>query len=248
MALITSSWILDFLFIIGSALFTYYLKFRFHSRFYWKNRNVPYLEPSFLTGNMPSLSTNLNLFANEMYAKSKEHKLFGVWSFVQPGLLVQDPELIKKVLIKDFQYFHDRNVHVNEEHDPLNGHLVFLEGTKWRNLRAKLSPTFTSGKMKIMFPTMADCGKELQICLKEYAEKNEIVDIRDVLARFTTDIIGSVAFGIETNSLKNPNSEFRRYGSRSFRPRDITVFVSMLLFLFPKLGDWLPVSKKKFMM
>lgn len=246
MALITSSWILDVLFIIGTTVFTYYLKFRFHSRFYWKNRNVPYFEPKFIVGNTSGLnvSRSLDEIVNEFYEKSKEHKLLGIWSFVQPLLIVKDPALIKNVLVRDFQYFHDRGFPANEENDPLNAHLVFQSGAKWRNLRVKLSPTFTSGKMKMMYPTVAECGKELQSHLKQYAKKGEEVEINDILARFSTDVIGSVAFGIETNSLRNPDSEFRRYGKRIFKPSGLTIFIALFLFLFPKLGDWFPVSKK----
>ncbi len=42
--------------------------------------------------------------------------------------------------------------------------------------------------------------------------KSFSVDIKDFFARYTTDVIGSCAFGIEANSLANPESDFIKNG------------------------------------
>lgn len=59
-------------------------------------------------------------------------------------------------------------------------HLFALEGNKWRNLRAKLSPAFTSGKLKGMFQTLLDCSSQLDQFLKEQNNK-EPIDIKHAL-------------------------------------------------------------------
>lgn len=62
-------------------------------------------------------------------------------------------------------------------------HLFAIGGVKWRNLRTKMTPTFTSGKMKGMFQTLIDCSLLLEKTLKEH-DSNEPVDIKNVLGKF----------------------------------------------------------------
>lgn len=80
--------------------------------------------------------------------------------------------------------------YVNEKGDPLSAHLFAIGGDKWRNLRRKLTPTFTSGKMKGMFHTIAECGSLLEKVFRKEIQKKEPIDIKDILGNFTTDVIG----------------------------------------------------------
>lgn len=66
-----------------------------------------------------------------------------------------------------------------------------MHGEKWKNLRAKLTPVFTSGKLKAMFSTFLDCGEPLKRYLNREAEKGNVIEMRELAARYTTDIIGN---------------------------------------------------------
>ncbi|GLV39532.1 Cytochrome P450 6a9 [Carabus blaptoides fortunei] len=57
-------------------------------------------------------------------------------------------------------------------------------------------------------------SKALGNIFDNHIKNNEPLDIKDIFARLTTDTIGSCAFGLDCNSLKDPDTEFRRYGKK----------------------------------
>ncbi|XP_018319270.2 uncharacterized protein LOC108732805 [Agrilus planipennis] len=201
---------------------------------YWKRKNVFTFEPTIPFGNFkPTFFRKISsgMLVSQLYKdlRAKGLKYGGLFMFFQPFLLISDLDLIKNILVKDFQSFSDHINYINEKVDPLTGNLFRLSGARWKALRIKLTPTFTSGKIKMMFETIVDCTKHLPGLMDECVGRSEPIDIKETMARFTTDIIGSVAFGIDCNCLKNPDTEFRKYGKRifegSFRRR-ITVLLS----------------------
>lgn len=106
--------------------------------------------------------------------------------------------------------------HFKEDYDPLSSNLVSLTGQRWKNMRTKLTPTFSSGKLKAMFSTIVDCGSSMQSYLEKQCDKGESLDVRELAARFLTNIIASVAFGIEVDAINNPDNDFRKYGRKSW--------------------------------
>ena len=236
---IDNSLILQALILPGLALLAFYAYFNL-AYSYWKKRGVRTIKPLAPFGNFAKslFISNPGMQVAEFYHQLEGEKFGGLYSFDRPMLLLRDPELIKDVMVKDFGRFYGRGIQSNEEVEPLQGHLFSLSGAKWRNLRVKLTPTFTSGKMKMMFPTMVETGKELQEYLKTPAGKQEVIEIKDVLARYSTDVIASCAFGIKCNCLKDSNAEFRVWGRKIFQPslKDRTLgFINFLIPSFSKI-------------
>lgn len=158
---------------------------------FWKRRGVKFLEPTFLFGNFGPLflqQISLGELAQKFY-NSTSDAYIGVFLAFKPSLVIRDTKLAQTVLIKDFQHFHDRPIVIDEKNDPLSGHLFSLGGEKWTNLRSKLSPTFTSGKLKAMFPTLVGCGDPLKRFMEKAAAKEETVEVREILAQYTTNVI-----------------------------------------------------------
>ena len=244
MGFLSDSLLLEVGTLLTSTVAVVYIYFKW-SFTYWKKRNVPYIKPKFPFGNLLDViftRKTLGDIIEDVYNKFEGHKYGGTYIFTSPRFFVRDPDLIKDVLVKDFSSFHDRGVYMNEETEPLSAHLFSLSGMKWRNLRVKLTPTFTSGKMKMMFQRLVECGQDLQTCLEKVGETGVEIEIKDVLARFSTDIISSCAFGIECNCLKNENAEFRKWGRKIFEPSLKQIVIGILSGVAPVVLDSLKIS------
>lgn len=78
-------------------------------------------------------------------------RLYGMFDSRTPQYIVRDPEVIRKIGIKDFSHFEDHRVFTDEQTDELWGNnLLFMQGEKWRKMRTALSPAFTGSKMRQM--------------------------------------------------------------------------------------------------
>lgn len=211
-----------------------------HSKYkYFKDIGIQYAEPEFPMGNLRDIRTKYHgsEIIHKLYKKfANKDIVAGMFLFIRPVFLILDPELIKNILVRDFNYFPNRGMYYNETDDPLSAHLFSLEGAKWKNLRSKLSPTFTSGKMKMMFEIIQDVADEMSVEIRRVVQVDPIMEMKDILGRYATDVIGRCAFGLDCNSIKDPNNEFRQYGKKLFEPSRFRQFLSIFTLTFPKLS------------
>lgn len=194
---------------------------------YWKRRGFPFLSPTFPFGNFaPSFwqQKSIGVLAEDFYNATSE-PFSGIYAMFRPILLVRDPELLRHIFVKDFTHFMDRGVFMDEKRDPLSATLFSMSGEKWKNLRTKLTPVYTSGKLKAMFSTIVRCGEFLENYMEREANEERSFEGREICARYTTDIIASVAFGIDINSIEQPDIPFRRYGRKVCNVANQLIFV-----------------------
>lgn len=208
---------------------------------YFKRKNVPFIEPKIPFGNIENPATrqvNIGVRLQSIYNqfKAQGHKLGGVYMLTKPTYMAVGADFIRSIMSVDFQHFTDRGFYHNEKWEPLSGHLFFIEGTKWRNLRAKLTPTFSSGKMKLMFPIMVECSIQLTKSMNSFCENKSAVDIKEILGCFTTDIIGCCAFGLDCNSFKEEDALFRKYGKKVMPSTRRQLIKAVFSFIFPSLA------------
>lgn len=203
--------------LVTIALVVYLLNQHKHS--FWLKRGFPQAKPSFLVGDVGGMLMQKDSFGEcfaKLYRNYGHQPALGIYFSYKPAILVTDPILLQNVMIREFGKFHDRPVPFDLKNDPLHNHLFHLNGQEWRDLRVKLTPTFTSGKLKGMFPVIKSCGIVLEEYLKKHVEQGvDTFEFRDLMTRYNTNIISSVAFGIDNDCINDPEHIFRRMAAKN---------------------------------
>lgn len=135
----------------------------------------------------------------------------GVFDLGTPVLLIRDPELIKRVMVTDFEHFQNHNFIVNESMDVLFGHSLFqMKDKMWRDMRSALSPVFTGSKMKIIVDSVVGVAKNTtQFAENQISSEGVLeMEMKEFFSRFTADVMAEYSYGIEVNSHENPLNEF----------------------------------------
>lgn len=203
---------------------------------YWKRKEFPNIEPQIPVGNMWNTIKGKEHFGITIWNiyKSSNDPFTGLFLFTSPALLIRDPNIVRKILVTDFAFFHSNGVYCNPEHDPMSENLFCVSGSRWREMRHQLAPTFSSGKLKGFFPIILQMAKRLENHLIEKANEKQIVNINDLCARYTMDIVANTFFGYEINSIEDPDNEFCAYHKRISTPNWYEQIMIAIFFLCPR--------------
>lgn len=169
----------------------------------FKDLGIPGPTPSFLSGNMSELIREGTLVKYKEWL-DKYGDIVGFYNGAHPFVIVKDPELIKKIQIKDFHNFHCRGMssgfarsHPINKESMING-----QGERWKKMRNLLTPAFTTSNMKKMVRLIDDSSTEFLNTLEILRTKNEALEIRDLFQRLTADVIIRSAFGLKSDLLQ----------------------------------------------
>lgn len=172
MAVVTPYWGLDGILILTTLMVVFYLYMTRNFK-YWKKRGIlETASPTFFFGNFADCLLFKKApadYLREMYNQAKGLPYIGFYVLDKPFLLIRDRELVKNILVKDFNYFSNRYVLADPKDRLGYATLFFLRNPAWKVIRTKMTPFFTSGKMKKMFDLMIQCGKNLD----QYLDSSE---------------------------------------------------------------------------
>ncbi|CAN7937494.1 unnamed protein product [Ixodes hexagonus] len=218
----------DWAILMVTALVLLYL-YAARYRNYWREQNVVHEKFSLIFPSAKRMFFKpFHIMDQERY--NKFGKLFGVYEGVKPVLVVADPELVKLVLVKDFPSLSNRRL--IQFFDPILDNMMgLLPAEKWRRIRPAASPAFSTGKLRKMNSLIDDCARQTTEHLKETAEKEGELDVKQFFGNYALDVIARCAFGTRLDTHSEETNEFVTKARQAFSNRlSLPLF---LLMLFP---------------
>ncbi|KAH8331341.1 hypothetical protein KR074_001135 [Drosophila pseudoananassae] len=212
----------------------------------FEERKLHYEKPVPFLGNMVGSALQRSSFQkdlSEFYDKTRQYKVVGFFNLRTPMVQINDPELIKKVCVKDFDHFPNHQFFLNTNERLVNDMLNVMRDQRWKHMRNTLTPVFTAAKMRNMFTLMNDGFAEcLQYLGAQSDKKGFEVDMKVLFNKLSNDVIATTAFGLKVNSFDNPGNEFYQIGQSLVFSRGIQFFKFMMSLLMPKVFGLLKMT------
>lgn len=209
---------------------------------HWQRLNVPYEPPKVFLGNMTFLfRENMSDRLRKLYKKYEHHDYFGMWLFRTPTLVVRSPKVTKEILVTKFNHFRDRMLATNESSDPLGANTLFIvKGTKWVQLRQRMSPAFTRAKVKNIFQLRmpSSISELLDYIDSKHALKKKPASMKDLFMRFTVEIITASVFGLKADCIRNKDAPFFKFAMTFVEPSFLRSVQLMMIFFIPSLAKF----------
>ena len=146
----------------------------------------------------------------------------------RPVLTIAEPELIKAIIVKDFHLFPDRSPN-RSTHPITSKNLLAVTGDDWKRIRTIITPTFTSGKMKKMYPLIRECLNDFMSHLEPLAKERKDINAKDMFGNYTMDVIATCAFGTKTDIHNELDSPFVANARKAFSPNILKLIMFLTL-------------------
>ncbi|XP_062388941.1 cytochrome P450 3A40-like [Sardina pilchardus] len=202
---------------------------------YFKNLGITGPRPWPFLGSFGSMMTQ-GFIKFDAECLQKYGKMWGIFEGRSPMLMVLDTGVIKTVMVKEF-YTSFTNRRKGQFSGALADAITSVEDEKWKRIRNSLSPTFTSGRMREVFPIAARYADNLIEYIKKLNLK-ESINIKDLFGLYNMDVLTSASFSVETDSINNPNDPFVANVKKlmNFNPLNPVFLITIL---FPSLVPYL---------
>ncbi|KAJ8720124.1 hypothetical protein PYW07_012167 [Mythimna separata] len=174
---------------------------------YWRKRGVIGPTPYPVVGNYGTVifgKESEGDFLKRIYEQYPNEKFVGLFKGVRPVLVIRDPDLIKCVLIKDYDCFTDRCL--EKPVQVFNKSIFVMRGDqRWQAMRATLTPILTKSKIIRMIPFVQKAA-DSYINFLDFLVSNKIErEMHDLKTKYIVQIIGNLFFGVNLDAFHDNN-------------------------------------------
>ncbi|KAF2901779.1 hypothetical protein ILUMI_04408 [Ignelater luminosus] len=176
---------------------------------------------------------------DDLYTSYKDYAYVGFYNFLSPAVLVRDVELIKDVLIKQFNNFHDNWIRADDTVDPIMAKNLFvMRGDEWKIVRTQLTAQYTGAKVKQMIPMMQEVSKRLIEYINKQIEvtKSNCFEAKNLATRFTGENVLTCAYGLEGKSFVDDVPVAFEIGEQIASPHLSVQIKQAISLFFPLVG------------
>ena len=152
---------------------------------------------SLLLGNFVELMTEGRFTLFREWTE-KYGKVFGFYEGNIPTLAVADPDVVREILIKQFNKFEQRQPLLDNPDLP-DADIFIAKGDRWKRIRGLTTPTFSAKKMKTMSPLVHQSIDKLINRFEQRLKEDKEFDIYKDFKCFTLDVIASTVFSYDTD-------------------------------------------------
>lgn len=147
----------------------------------------------------------------------------------EPLLFVRDLDMIKKVLITDFDHFMNSTFGPDYVATMDCNYLgmAFTRGDEWKSIRSQVYSAFSLKNLKAITMDFQHCANKVLDHMETFAENGDPIHFDKITGFFTMDCIGKAVYSMDLNSCENPKSELMEKASHFF---NILAFLLMMTF------------------
>lgn len=201
-------------------------------------RGAPFVDGHWLLGSLPDITAAMKVYGlHDWWVKN--HKKYGKTLVVripmQPYVVnTTDPKVIEHVLKTNFDNYAKGHWFRERLTDLLGNGIFNVDGAMWHSQRKISSHMFTQNQFKnhIWHVIGQNCEKVVKL-LRDTPE-GKVVNLFDIMNRFTLDTIGSIGFARDIGSLANASSPFLKSFDRAQQ-----IAVTRFIFPFWKINRFL---------
>uniref|UniRef100_A0A8C6RC19 Thromboxane-A synthase n=1 Tax=Nannospalax galili TaxID=1026970 RepID=A0A8C6RC19_NANGA len=125
-------------------------------------------------------------------------------------IVVSEPDMIKQVLVENFNNFSNRTAS-GLEPKLVADSILLLRDKRWEEVRGVLTSAFSPERLNEMTPLISQACEILLEHLKHFTESRDVFDIQRSYCCYTTDVVASVAFGTLVDSQNAPEDPFVKH-------------------------------------